>query len=97
MLFHAAYRCLAGYDLIFNQSVHFQVIIRLIVSAPPYTITTTIANTTTTTTTTTTITTTTTVTTTTTTITTTSTPTTITTIMKTKPLRQYKPTEKNHS
>jgi hypothetical protein len=29
MLFHVAYHCLAGFDLIFNWSVHFQVINRL--------------------------------------------------------------------
>jgi hypothetical protein len=35
MLFHVAYHCLASCDLIFNERVHFQVINRLIVSAPP--------------------------------------------------------------
>jgi hypothetical protein len=34
MLFHVAYHCSASY-LIFKSSVHFQVISRLIVSAPP--------------------------------------------------------------
>jgi hypothetical protein len=36
MLFHVAYRFLASYDLIFNYSIHFQLINRLIVSAPPF-------------------------------------------------------------
>ena len=35
MVFHVAYHCSASYDLIFDQSVHFQVINHLIVSAPP--------------------------------------------------------------
>ena len=39
MLFRVAYRCLASYDLIFSWSVHFQVINRLIVCAPPCTYT----------------------------------------------------------
>jgi hypothetical protein len=37
MLFHVPYHCLASYDLIFNESVHFHIINRLIVSAPPCT------------------------------------------------------------